>query len=444
MNRKIQIMSKHRCNIGIVSALAASCLVLATSGQRATAADGAPPTSFKFAFGPGKAPAGFTQVLPDMTYSKERGFGFEAGADLKASGANAARGSISSDKPFFFSVAVPEGNYKVTATLGEAQAATDNTVNAELRRLMLERVQTAPGKFETRSFIVNVRTPAIVGGGEVRLGAREKTSEIRAWDDRLSLEFNGAHPGVAALEIAKVDVPTVYLLGDSTVCDQPREPFNSWGQMLTRFLKPDVAVCNGAESGDSIAPALGARRFDKFWSQMKSGDYLFIQFGHNDMKSTATNALGTYANNMRRAVDETRKHGGIPVLVTSVSRRTFDDQGKITDSFKGFTQAVREVAKEKNAPLVDLQNMAAAFYEALGVEKSHQAFATPTEGTHHNDYGSYEVAKCVLMGIKQNKLDLAKHIVDDFKDFDPSHPDAVEDFKVPKSPQVTNLTPLGN
>lgn len=83
---------------------------------------------------------------------------------------------------------------------------------------------------------------------------RETVQEAWAWDDRLTLEFNGAHPGVATLEVAKIDVPTVYLLGDSTVCDQPREPYNSWGQMLTRFLKPDVAVCNGAESGDAIAP----------------------------------------------------------------------------------------------------------------------------------------------------------------------------------------------
>jgi lysophospholipase L1-like esterase len=404
-----------------------------------------PPTTFKFSFGPGKPVAGYTQVTTNMIYSRELGFGFEPGGDLKATD-----GNISSDKPFFFSVAVPEGNYKVTVKFGDAKAATENTVNAELRRLMVEQVHTEPGKSETRSFIVNVRTPKIAAAGDINAGEvrlkvpRETVQEAWAWDDRLSLEFNGAHPAVATLEIAKIDVPTVYLLGDSTVCDQPREPFNSWGQMLTRFLKPDVAVCNGAESGDSIAPALSARRFDKFWSQMKSGDYLFIQYGHNDMKSTVTNALATYTSNLRRAVEETRKHGGTPVLVTSVSRRTFNNEGKITDSFKGYTQAVREVAKELDVPLIDLQSMAAAFYEALGPERSHQAFATPTEGTHHNDYGSYEVAKCVVMGIKQNKLGLAKHIVDDFKDFDPAYPDPVEAFKLPKSPQVANVTPLGS
>ena len=113
-------MTNHRSNIGIVSALIASCLALVSSPQRADAADGPLSASSKFAFGPGKVPAGYTQVLPDMTYSKERGFGFEPGADLKTSSADAARGSITSDKPFFFSVALPEGNYRVTATFGDA------------------------------------------------------------------------------------------------------------------------------------------------------------------------------------------------------------------------------------------------------------------------------------------------------------------------------------
>ncbi len=399
----------------------------------------APPSSFKFNFSP-QAVAGQTQVAPDMTWSKERGFGFEPGAELRV-----ADKGIASDKPFFFHVALPEGNYKVTVVFGDTQYPTENTVMAELRRLMLESVHTDPGKTETRTFIVNTRTPAIPGGGNVKINARERTQETWAWDDRLSLEFNGAHPGIQSIQIEPANVPTVYLLGDSTVCDQPKEPYNSWGQMLTRFLKPQVAVSNGAESGDSIAPALGAGRFDKFWKQMKAGDYLFIQFGHNDMKSNAPNALETYTNNMRMAVDETRARGGIPVLVTSVSRRTFNATGDaIDDSFKGYTQAVREVAKEKNVAMIDLQNMGAAFYLALGPEKSHQAFATPQEGTHHNDYGSYEIAKCVVMGIKQNNLELAKLIVDDFKDFNPSKPDVVEEFKIPKSPQVTNQVPLGS
>ena len=351
---------------------------------------------------------------------------------------------VSAGKPQFFSVALPEGNYRVTVTLGDANAASDNTVFAELRRLMLEQVRTEPGKFETRSFLVNVRQPKIAAAGDVRVTSREKTMEAWAWDDRLTLEFNGAHPTVTALEIEKVEVPTLFLMGDSTVCDQPREPFNSWGQMITRFLKPEIAVSNQAESGESVAGALGKGRLDKIWGDMKRGDYLFVQFGHNDMKSTAVNALETYTNTLRAVIEETRKRGGVPVLFTPVSRRSFDAQGKIRNSFNGYPDAVRLVAKERNVPLIDLQEMSAAFYEAMGPEGSHKAFANASENTHHSDYGSYEIARCIVQRIKDLKLPVADYVVDDFKGFDPSHPDRFEDFRIPASPLVTNVTPLGN
>lgn len=360
------------------------------------------------------------RVLRTTVYSTETGFGFEPGADT----------------PAVFSVAVPEGQYRVSVTLGDPGAASDNTIYAELRRLMLERVVTEPGRLETRTFTVDVRRPGIPGGRTVTLKDREKTSEARAWDDRLTIEFNGSHPAIAALEIDKVNVPTIYLLGDSTMCDQPVEPYASWGQMITRFLKPEVAVANHAESGESVSGALGARRFAKIWSRMKKGDYLFVQFGHNDMKSEQPGALRTYTSDMKRVVAETRRRGGIPVLITSVSRRTFDADGrKITDSFKGYTQAVRAVGRSLAVPLIDLQASSAAFYEALGPETSHLAFATMAEGTHHNDYGSYEIAKCVLMGIKQARLDLARLITDDFSGFNPAAPDPIDAFNLSKGPR---------
>src|SRR5207253_2827410 len=166
-------------------------------------------------------------------------------------GKNALRSDFcTSNQPFYFSVTLPEGNYDVTVTLGDAQEETTTTVMAELRRLMLERVQTARGKFVTRRFTVNVRTPQIAGDGEVKLKDREKTNEWWAWDEKLTLEFNNSHPSVCAIEIARVEAPTIYLLGDSTVCDQPSEPYNSWGQMLTRFFKPGIAIANNAESGE--------------------------------------------------------------------------------------------------------------------------------------------------------------------------------------------------
>ena len=406
-------------------------------------------TSFRFAFGPGKVEPGYIQVLPTTIYTKELGYGFDLGSTVTAvdrGGDDALRsGFCTSDKPFFFSADLPEGNYSVTVIVGDMAGESTTTVKAELRRLMLENVHASPGKFETRTFTVNIRIPKIATGGEVRLKEREKTTESAAWDDKLTLEFNGTRPCVCALEVTKMeDAITVYLLGDSTVCDQPSEPWNSWGQMLPRFFKPGVVVANHAESGESLRSSLGARRLDKVLSTMKAGDYLFIQYGHNDMKEKGegVGAFTSYKTDLKHFITETRKHGGIPVLVTSMHRRTFDDEGKITNSLGDYPEAVRRAAKEENVALIDLNSMSKLFYEALGPENSKKAFV---DNTHHNNYGSYELAKCIVEGIKANKLGIAKLLVDEAETaFDPAHPDPIESFKVPASPMSRTRVPDGN
>src|SRR5260370_36081479 len=310
---------------------------------------------------------------------------------------------------------------------------------------MLERVQTARGKFVTRTFTVNVRTPQITADGEVKLKDREKTTEWWAWDEKLTLEFNNSRPSICAIEITSVEVPTIYLLGDSTVCDQPSEPFNSWGQMLTRFFQPAVAMANHAESGESLRSSLGAKRLEKVLSVMKPGDYLFIQYGHNDEKdkSPGAGAFTTYKADLRKFVAEARGRGGIPVLVTPMHRRTFDQQGKITNSHGDYPDAVRQVAREDNVPLIDLNAMSKLLYEAWGPEASKQAFA-PGDATHHNNYASYELAKCIVEGIKANKLDLGKYLVKDVPRFAPAHPDPIASFDTPASALSSDVKPLGN
>ncbi|HSY20460.1 MAG TPA: rhamnogalacturonan acetylesterase [Candidatus Acidoferrales bacterium] len=381
-------------------------------------------TSFKFDFSSDQPQPGWLPVSPTNVYSTEAGYGFEPGSKPDGTG------------PFYFSVKLPEGNYQVTATLGDKTGGSTTTVKAELRRLMLEKIHAAPGKFETRTFIVNLRTPEISGSNHVHLKPRETTSEIWDWDDKLTLEFNGARPAVAKLQIEPANVPTVFLLGDSTMCDQPAEPWNSWGQMLPRFFKPDVAVANHAESGETIGNSLRAQRFEKVFSLMKRGDYLFVQFGHNDMKDKATNALDTYKANLKKVVQRTRELGGTPVLVTSMERKA----GVNHETLAGYPQTVRDVAKEENVALIDLNAMSRVFYKALGDDIG-KAFQ---DGTHHNNYGSYELAKCIVLGIQQDKLPLAKSIVDDFGDFDPAKPDAVATFEMPASPTVSTEKPLGN
>jgi lysophospholipase L1-like esterase len=270
----------------------------------------------------------------------------------------------------------------------------------------------------------------------VHLKPREQTTEMWDWDDKLTLEFNGTHPSIASLRIEKAGVPTVFLIGDSTVCDQPAEPWNSWGQMLPRFFKPNIAVANHAESGETVADSLRAQRFEKIFSVMKRGDYLCVQFGHNDMKNHATNALAIYRSDLKKVVKRTHALGGTPVLVTSMERK----DGVKQETLMGYPQAVREVAQEEHCALIDLNAMSKIFYQALGDDLG-KAFQ---DGTHHNNYGSYELAKCVVEGIKKAHLPLAKFIVDDFRDFDPAKPDPVAKFEMPASPSVSTEKPLGN
>lgn len=410
--------------------------IVLLSGQDIAANINTERTDFKFDFGPGKTALGYIQIMPNTVYSREIGYGFESGAQITAKDRNGEddlkRDFCTSDKPFYFSIKLPEGNYKVTLTFGDQTSQSTTTIKAELRRLMLEEIKTAPAKFETKTIEVNTRTPQIPSGGQVKLKDREKTTEFWAWDDKLTLEFNGERPCICSVEITKDDtIPTIYIIGDSTVCDQPTEPWNSWGQMLPRFLKPDVAVANHAESGESIRSSLGAGRVEKVMSLIKPGDYLFVQFGHNDMKETSPNALSTYKSNYKELVKEVRAKGAIPVLITSMERKA----GVTRNTLGDYPNTVRQVADEEKAALIDLNAMSKVLYKAWGnnIDKAFQ------DGTHHNNYGSYELAKCVVESIKQKLPELAKYITDDFVEFDPSHPDASEDFYIPASPMVTNL-----
>jgi lysophospholipase L1-like esterase len=274
---------------------------------------------------------------------------------------------------------------------------------------------------------------------------REKTTEWWAWDEKLTLEFNGSRPTINAIEIEKADVPTIFLLGDSTVCDQPNEPYASWGQMLTRFFSPTVAVANHAESGESLRSSLRAKRLDKVLSLMKPGDYLLIQYGHNDEKEKGEGVgpFTTFKADLKHFVEETRKRGGVPILITPAQRRTFDASGKVTNSHGDYPEAVRQVAKEENVPLIDLNVMSKDLYETLGPEKSGLLFKEG-DGTHHNNYGSYELAKCIVAAIKKQKLPLARFLIKGLPTFDPKNPDAPETFGLPPSPGRTAEKPLGS
>jgi lysophospholipase L1-like esterase len=390
---------------------------------------------WRFDFGV-KSPAA-SHVTPDLVYTSETGFGFEPGSTVRVeTGLSQRGGYLTGDRPFFFSVAVPEGDYRVTVRLGDARGRSETTVKAEARRLMLERVTTRRGEIATRAFVVNVRNarlapppPNAPGGTEVRIKDRERDSYT--WDDKLTLEFSGAAPKVVSIQIEPVQVPRLFLLGDSTVTDQKTAPSASWGQMLPRFFGPQIAIANYAESGETLKSFLTELRLDKALSQMRAGDWVFIQFGHNDEKSqwpqTYAAAETTYRSYLRTYIAEIRRLGANPVLVTSPQRRVFDAQGHIRNTHGVYPDAVRAVGAEEGIPVIDLGAMSTVFYEALGAERAPLAFGDEgREITHHNDYGAYELARCVVRAIQESASPLSQYLLPGTASFDPAHPDEPE------------------
>jgi len=413
----------------------------------------ASPAQYRFAFGSGPAAGGRTPVRADTAYSPARGYGFEAGAVVVE-----REGCCTSERPFFFSVDLPEGNYRVQLLLGDPAGESQTVVKAESRRLMLESVATKKGEVAAATFLVNLRTPQIPGGGQVSL----KPREIGAlhWDKRLTLEFNGTRPCVAALEITPADdAPTVFLAGDSTVTDQQIEPYAAWGQMLPAFFGPTVTIANHAESGETIKSFVGERRLERVLSQMKAGDFLFLQFAHNDQKPGPDHldAATGYKEYVRRYVADVRAKGAFPVLVTSMERRRFDAAGRhIVPSLAGYPQAIREVGAELNVPVIDLNALSISLYEALGPEEAKRAFVhfpadsypgqdkALADDTHSSSYGAWQLAKCVVEGIKARVPALAAHLRPHLPAYDPAHPDRFSDWHLPASPPKPVVKPEGS
>lgn len=399
---------------------------------------------YKFNLDGPKDRKGFTSVAPNHIYT-EGGYGYDLGT------------RPDEGKPFFFSVDVPEGNYLVKVVLGSNNATSNTTVKAESRRLMLKNIETKKGEFVTHEFAVNIRNTKISETESVKIKTREIGKLI--WDNKLTLEFNGDNPSVQSIEITAVDnLVTVFLAGNSTVVDEANEPWCGWGQVFPLFFTPKVAIANYAESGEAANTFVSSKRFAKLLTKIKRGDYLFIEFGHNDQKQKGEGKgpYTSYKSDLKYLVDAARAKGANPVLVTSMHRRSFDENGKVINTHGEYPNAVRLLAKEENVPLIDLNNMSKELYEAWGVEGSKKAFVHYPAGTfpdqekaledntHFNPYGGYQIARCIIKGIIDDKLPIQKFIKKEYRNYNPAHPDAFETFHIPLTPFFSAIKPDGN
>ena len=401
------------------------------------------------------------QVRPTDVFTMEKGYGYDFQEVIAEARKSQNETFHLSDGIFYFSVAVPDGNYKVTVTLGSKKSKGNTTVRAESRRLFVQNVETKKGEFKTCSFIVNKRNTTILlpDGKTDRVRIKKREESKMNWDDKLTIEVNGDAPAVSSIKIEPAnDIPTLWLCGNSTVVDQDYEPWASWGQMITRWFTDEVAVANYAESGETATSFIAAGRLKKIVSLMKEGDYIFMEFGHNDQKEKrpGSGAFYNYVYALKQFVDEARAKGVTPVFVTPTQRRSFDKNGKIQETHANYPEAMRWVAKDLGVPLIELHEMTRTFFETLGVEESKRAlvhYPAKTypgqqtafeDNTHFNPYGAYEISKMMVEGMKSLSLPIVKYIRLDYHSFSPSNPDDWKTFHWNDAPFVDIVKPDGN
>lgn len=220
----------------------------------------------------------------------------------------------------------------------------------------------------------------------------------------------------------------VFLIGDSTMADKREEvrPETGWGQALPDFFTAKVAVHNHARNGRSSKSFIDQGRWDKVLGELGSGDYVFIQFAHNDQKDYDTSRYtapdGQFKANLARFINESLSLGATPVVFTPVVRRVFDSTGFLHDTHGPYSEAIRQVAREMEVDLIDLNVLTERHVNALGIEESKQFFLwlDPEEhpnypegvsdNTHLSTYGAYATARMVADELRRLKIPLHKYL----------------------------------
>jgi lysophospholipase L1-like esterase len=220
---------------------------------------------------------------------------------------------------------------------------------------------------------------------------------------------------------------TVYLIGDSTLSIKQVKayPETGWGMPFANFFDESITVDNRAMNGRSTRTFIEENRWQPVAENLHEGDYVLIQFGHNDEVKTKKSYTSEeeFRKNLIRFITESRAKKANPVLITPVARRQFDATGKIVGTHTVYSELVRAVANEYKAPLIDLDKQSQELLQTFGVENSKYLFLQLAPGehpnypegkednTHFSEFGARKMAQLVLANIRSLKLDLADRIV---------------------------------
>jgi DNA sulfur modification protein DndE len=221
---------------------------------------------------------------------------------------------------------------------------------------------------------------------------------------------------------------TIFLIGDSTMANKlPTDaPETGWGMVLNQYFNESIDVQNHALNGRSTKSFINEKRWDNVLKQIKKGDWVFIQFGHNDQKTTDSTrsapAQTLYRQNLLKFINETRAKGGNPLLITPVERRKFDADGVFVEQHGDYPAVVKDVAAATMTPLIDLHAKSQAVIEANGVEGSKRLFMHHVGGiytkfpkgiaddTHFSHYGAEVIASIVMESLMQLPIDLKSYV----------------------------------
>ncbi|WP_304441436.1 fibronectin type III domain-containing protein [Demequina sp. NBRC 110057] len=363
--------------------------------------------------GPGDTAPGAIKVDQTTAYGADQRIGFVdtsevTGAD-RATG-DATRGDLVTVGDTELVIDVPNGDYTVDLIAGDPEADTDIAMTVEQ--------------------MAKVQQTAVDAGDTL-----EMSFDLAVVDGQITIEFGGTAPNLASLVLTQHtpreagDQPTAWVTGDSTVqtYTSDYQPQAGWGQMLERYLTDDVEVTNKAIGGRSSKNFISQGRLDEVLLQIQPGDYLFVQFGHNDNSYGVDDryaAPDDYYEYLRTFIDGAVQRGAQPIVVTPVSRRSYAEDGTANVSFPEYVDAATRLAEETGTPLVDLSASSRAYLTEIGPEAAKSVFLHVPAGvypnrpsgteddTHFQEYGAIQMARLVATDVAELDIPLADDVVE--------------------------------
>ncbi|WP_037288292.1 GDSL-type esterase/lipase family protein [Saccharibacillus sacchari] len=381
-----------------------------------------PISVYKFDFGSGEAAEGYTQVTADHAYIEGNGYGFADTAlteDENRETGDALKEDFTRVNATSFLAELEPANYRVTMIVGDAEESTSTSVITEqMTKLPLATI--AKGEF------------------------KEVTYDVALIDGVFNFDFAGNSPKINALTIERLpdngagEQPVIYLASDSTVANyaETYRPQAGWGETLGQYFDPDqVSVDNRAIGGLSSKTFLVGGHLNDLLLDVHEGDYLFMQWSHNDSTPSRPERYLTpeqFKDYLNTYIDGANQRGATPVLVTPVNRRDYTGD-VLNKSFPEYVQAMKEVAQETDTLLVDLNQASWEYFSELGTEGTKSIFmwvGSTEDNTHLQMNGAVEVSKLVAGLVKELNIPLSAFVtLDDGSD---------------QTPPQTTATPTGD